>query len=423
VSWPRPARGRRAAGIALALVGAALLLSGCVGSVSRGRHRFSTGRLVVYTSLPLIGPTRAVGEAVLDGERMALGAIHARIGRFAIALRWRDDATRASRGWDPGQTNANATLAAKDTRTIGYVGDMNSGASAVSLPILNRAHIPQISPLSTAVGLTRGGPEASPGEPAKYYPAITRTFARVVPNDTVQSAVQVALQRLAGCDRVFVLYDDDFDGRDAADSFQAAAKQAGLNVVGFDQFDSTAHDYRSLGAKLAKIGPDCVLISALVQDHAALVTDAVARALPTAALFVTSVAALPAFVDPRLGGIAERYDPRLTITAPTLARSDYPPAGRRVFTRFQRRYGPGAADGIWGYEAMSLMLAAIRRASDDGRRELTRRAVLHALFATRGRRGALGTYSIEPSGDTTLRRFGVYGVRAGRLYFMTAMRG
>jgi len=413
----------RAAALVIGLLAAALLLGGCVGSTSRGKRRFATGRLVVYSSLPLLGPTRAVGESVLEGEQMALAADGGRIGRFQIRLRSLDDATRASRGWDPGQTNQNATLAAQDARTIGYVGDLNSGASAVSLPILNRAHIPQISPLSTAVGLTRGGPEASPGEPEKYYPSIARTFARVVPDDAVQSAVQVALQKQAGCHRVYVLYDDDFDGRDAADSFQVAAKRAGLDVVGFDQFDSGARDYRSLATKLAKLRPDCVLVSALVQDHAAAVTDAVARALPGAALFVTSVAGVPAFVNPRLGGIAERYDPRVTVTAPTLGPADYPPAGRRFMTRFDHRYGHGAAEGIWGYEAMSLMLSAIRRASDGGRRDITRSGVLHALFTTRARHSVLGTYSVQRSGDSTLRRFGVYGVRGGRLEFMTALRG
>ena len=122
---------------------------------------------------------------------MALAAVHGHIGRYRIVLRSLNDATVASDGWDPGQTNANADLAAKDQRTIGYLGDLNSGASAVSLPVLNRARIPQISPLSTAVGLTEGGPEAQPGEPQKYYPTMIRTFARVIPNDKVQAAVQV----------------------------------------------------------------------------------------------------------------------------------------------------------------------------------------------------------------------------------------
>lgn len=408
------------AGLTAAL---ALAAAGCDGSTSKGTGAIGAGRLVIYSSLPGIGPQRGVGRAVLEGERMALAQAQGHVGDYTITLRARDDATVASHGWDPGQTTANATLAAKDTRTIGYLGDLNSGASAVSLPILNRADIPQISPLSTAVGLTRGGPEASPGEPEKYYPAMRRTFARVVPNDIVQSAVLVALQQRAGCRRIYVLNDDNVDGRDAADSFQAAAKRARLNVLGFTQYDQTAKNYLSLGAKLAALHPDCVLISALMQDNAVPVTDAVARALPEASLFITSALGTPGFADAAHGGVAERDDPRLTITYPTLAPTDYPPAGRRFFATFNRRYGTGAMFGVWGYEAMSLMLDAIRRASAGGRRDVTRDRVLRALFATRERPSVLGSYSIDSSGDTSLRRYGVYRVVAGRLVFWKTMRG
>ena len=94
--------------------------------------------------------------------------------------------------------------AATDRTTIGYIGDYNSGATAVSIPQLNRVEIPQISPSSTALGLTRGGLEAAPGEPEKYYPTGKRTFARVVPNDGVQAQVIVRLMRSMGCTRTYL---------------------------------------------------------------------------------------------------------------------------------------------------------------------------------------------------------------------------
>jgi branched-chain amino acid transport system substrate-binding protein len=416
-------RAARALALGAALGAGAVGLSACDGPASTGASAIPAGRLVVDVSVPMIGPSRTGGGAVLEGARMALAAIHGRVGHYRIVLRARDDATRASHGWDPGQTTAEATAVARDPRSIGYVGDLDSGASAVSLPILNRADIPQISPLSTAVGLTRGGPEASPGEPQKYYPAMRRTFARVVPNDIIQSAVLVALARQAGCGQMYLIYDNDVDGRDAANSFQAAAKRAHLNAVGFDQFDPDAKSYGSLGAKLAKLKPGCVLVSALPQDHAAQVTEVIARALPTASLFATAALADPTFFAPRYGGVPLSVDARLVITAPTLSPADYPPAGRRVIGRLARRGSAGRLDGIWGYEAMSLMLDAIRRASDDGRRDVTRTRVLHSIFATRDRRSVLGRYSIDQAGDTTLRRFGVYHVVGGRLVFWKAMHG
>ncbi|HTU29313.1 MAG TPA: ABC transporter substrate-binding protein [Solirubrobacteraceae bacterium] len=400
---------------------AGLTLCGCGGSTSRGA-RISGGRLVVYTGLPLLGPTAASGRAVLRGERMALAAVHGRVGRYRIVLRALDDATRASRGWNPGQTDTIATHAARDDRTIGYIGDLNSGASAVSLPILNRAHIPQVSPLATAVGLTRAGPEASPGEPERYYPARTRTFARVVPSDLVQSAVQARIQRAAGCDRVMVLYDAEFDGRDGASSYEVAARRAGLRIIGAEQVDTNPAGLRSLAARLEQLEPDCVLLSALDQDGAAALADTTVEAVPSALVFVTASAAEPGFVSSR-GGVEVGDDSQLTITSPTLGYRDYPPAGRRFLRAFDRRYGSGAMQGIWGEAAMSLLLDAIRRAGDGGRHDVTRARVMRAILTTRDEHSVLGTYSITRSGDTTLRRYGVYHVAGGHLVFWRAVRG
>ncbi len=82
---------------------------------------------------------------------------------------------------------ANARLAAQDSTAIGFIGDLDSGATRVSLPITNQAEIPQISPGSTAIDL--------PGE--RYRPSDQQTFARVVPSAAVlQRAATGLAQRL-----------------------------------------------------------------------------------------------------------------------------------------------------------------------------------------------------------------------------------
>lgn len=87
-------------------------------------------------------------------------------------------------------------------------------------------------------------------------------------------------------------------------------------------------------------------------------------------------------------------------------------AGGRVGDLPVRLVSPYA---IFGYEAMALVLDAIRRAGPAaGDREAVRRA----LFATRNRASVLGTYSIDRFGDTTLRSHGGYRVSGrGNLSF------
>jgi branched-chain amino acid transport system substrate-binding protein len=414
-------RGGRWLAAALVLIGGASI-AGC-GATASADNQVAGRRLTIYVSLPFDGPSAIGSRAVLGGMALAADDARHRVGRYRIVVRVLNDATVPSRGWDPGQTSANARLAIANSTTIGYIGDLNSGATAVSIPLLNRAGIPQISPSSTAVGLTAGGPEASPGEPQKYYPTQRRTFARVVPNDAVQAAVQAQVQLQAGCRKVVVLDDGEVDGSDAATSFDVAAKAAGLNVIDIDQFNPRATDYTSLAASVHQDGADCVLISGLTQNHAALVTEQVARAAPTAQLFAWSGLAESTYTDAADGGIPAWVDPRVVVTVAALAPADYTPLGRRFLADYARRYGPPQPYAIFGYEAMSLMLDAISRATRHGRTEAVKSNVLHAIFATRDRPSALGTYSIDADGDTSLDQYGVYHIRQGRLVFWKAMSG
>jgi branched-chain amino acid transport system substrate-binding protein len=412
---------RAGAAVLLALAGATVL-SGC-GSHVATQKEIGGGKLTIYASVPLNGPSSVSGRAVIHGATLALSAVHSRIGRYRIVLRPLNDATPVRDEWDPGQTTVNLRSVSHDTTTIGYVGDLNSGASAVSIPVLNRLDIPQISPYSSAVGLTSSGPGASPGEPQKYYPTGIRTFARVIPNDLIQAEVQVTLQRRAGCRNSYVIDDGEFDGEEMATSFELAARAANLPVLGVQAFPPNAPDYRPFAASVASAKPDCLLISAITGSGAVGVTRQLAAALPQAMIFATKGLAESTFTDPSQGGIPASLDPRLLFTAPPDGPGQAPAAARAFYARYRHRYGPPELSAIYGYEAMSLMLSAIATATQDGKRDARRSAVLAAMFDTRDRHSVLGTYSIERDGDTTIHRYGVYIVRGGRLGFWKSLPG
>jgi branched-chain amino acid transport system substrate-binding protein len=73
----------------------------------------------------------------------------------------------------------------------------------------------------------------------------------------------------------------------------------------------------------------------------------------------------------------------------------------------------------YGYEAMALVLDAMRRA---GPQADSRDAVRRELFATRDRDSVLGRYSIDRFGDTTLATYGALRVRHGRLVAASVLR-
>ncbi len=69
---------------------------------------------------------------------------------------------------------------------------------------------------------------------------------------------------------------------------------------------------------------------------------------------------------------------------------------------------------IYGYEAMSIALEAIKNAGDKGN---DRQAVVDELFKIKGRESVLGTYDIDENGDTTLSDYGGNRIEGGKLVF------
>ena len=140
--------------VAAALV---LALGGC-GSDDEGDagggEEGGAQKLTIYSSLPLQGAARAQALATVNGAKLALKQAGGRVGDYTVEYHSLDDSTAQAGGWEPGQTSSNARKAIADDSTIAYIGEFNSGATAVSLPLLNEAGIAQVSPGNTAVGIT-----------------------------------------------------------------------------------------------------------------------------------------------------------------------------------------------------------------------------------------------------------------------------
>src|SRR5439155_24080485 len=139
----------------------------------------------------------AASEQIVNGEKLALSQAGGRAGPFKVGYVSLDDSNQTNGVWNPGVTASDAKAAAQDTATIAYLGDFDSGATAISLPLINGAGIPQISPASPYVGLTQAQ-DAGQDEPERFYPSGVRTFARLQPGDADQAKAQVRLMRSLG---------------------------------------------------------------------------------------------------------------------------------------------------------------------------------------------------------------------------------
>ena len=391
-----------------ALVAIAPAVAGCGGVGVSGASEVTGNQLAVYSSLPLQGPTGAISQQIVNGERLALAYAGGQVGPFKVSFVSLDDSNPASGAIDPGVTASDAKTAAQDTNTIAYLGEYSSAATAVSLPLINAAGILQVSPASPYVGLT-SSLDAGQDEPERFYPSGRRTFGRLQPGDPAQGSAQAQLMKTLGVRKLYVLDDQDPFQVPLAQIVAADAEREGILVAAHDGVStSSGGGFAGEVQKIRESGAQAVFFAGGGGAGTVALWQQLHRADPHLLLLGTNAIAIPSFTSQIGAASASTY-----LTTPMLATAQYPPAASRVLADYRRHFGAEASPyALYGFEAMSVVLDAIRRA---GARGNNRQAVIDAFFAMHERNSVLGRYSVGADGETTPVRYGVDRVVNGRL--------
>jgi branched-chain amino acid transport system substrate-binding protein len=399
---------RRTTAIA-GLAAVALAAAACSSSSSSGTTSTSSGGTVdFYSSLPMQGASSAQTVPLVNGIKLALAEAHNKAGQFTVKYTVLDDSTAAAGKWDPGQTAANARQVASDSKAVYYMGEFNSGASEVSIPILNQAGIPQVSPANTYVGLTTSLPGSAPGEPQKYYPTGTRTYLRIVPIDSIQAAAGLMAMKQAGCTKVAVANDKEAYGSGLATLLELEKGFYGVTITSNTGIDPTTPNFRSYASTIAGQGADCFYFAGIVSNGAVQITKDVHSAIPKAKVFGGDGVCTDSYTSATKGGVPAALYPLIQCTVATQDLAAYP-GGKAFLAAYKAKYGVSNPDpyAIYGFEVMKLGLDTVKNLAAQGN---SKSAVLHALFATTARPSVLGTYGFDKNGDTTLKSYGLYKV-------------
>jgi branched-chain amino acid transport system substrate-binding protein len=297
----------------------------------------ATETLDVYSSLPLQGASRPQTTAMVEGIRLAVQQHKGRAGGYDIKYTSLDDSIAQAGTWTPEATSSNAREVAQDDNAIVYIGEFNSGASAISIPILNEVPIAQVSPANTAVGLTSDGPGADTGEPEKYYPTGERHYLRIIPKDTIQGAALATVMKEDGCENVAILNDKEVYGAGLVRNIDGSAKELGLDVVTNEGIDPKAPNFRSVAAGLRRDGTDCVVYAGITANGAVQLYKDVHATMPDINLYGPDGVAESGFSDPNEGGIPADVQAKTKVTVATLSPNDYPPEGREFFADFEAK--------------------------------------------------------------------------------------
>jgi branched-chain amino acid transport system substrate-binding protein len=365
----------------------------------------------IVSSLPRTGSAKAQTDTIVNGIRIAIEEAGGKCGDFKVVFADWDDATAAAGQWTPEAETANARRAARDPDVVAYIGTYNSGAAKMSMPILNRAGLLMISPANTWPGLTKPS-KGDPGEPQIYRPTGKLNYVRVVPADDLQGPLSARWAHEMGIRRVFVLDDNQVYGKGIATLFIAACQDLGIEVLGHESIDDKAQEFKSLMTSIKAAAPDLIYFGGSTQTKGGQIAKDLVAAGLECKLMVPDACYEDAFIE---AAGASNVNDRCYVTFGGLPTEELRGPGREFVERYQARFGrPPEGYAIYGYEAGKVALAAIERAGSKDRG-----AIVAACLAIKDfNQGALGSWSFDANGDTTLTTISGNTVHDGKFQFV-----
>ncbi|HEV7177811.1 MAG TPA: hypothetical protein VGN29_20120 [Solirubrobacteraceae bacterium] len=354
-------------------VGFAAVMSMAAGCQTASNVSVSGSTLTLYASAPTGAANTQAAADVLAAEQLAFNQSGSKLGKFTLKF-VKLDGTKAS---------DNARSAIEDTSSIAYLGELDPGLSADSLGITNAQDLLQVTPTDTAAALTQVTPVV-PNSPNRYYESLGtygRTFARVVPNTSLEAKAQVQEMQTLHVSRLYVASDGSQYGRAIAQSVRSDAPASSITIT-----PSAA-------------GADAVFYGGTSAAAAAKVFNSAASGNAAVKLFGPSALDSPTFaagLSPSAG--------RVYISSPGFMTKDLSTTAKSEFLKpFEDAYHRvPSPQAIFGYEAMSAVLSVLKKAGDSA---TDRAIVVSDFFAIRNRDSVLGTYSINAQGDTNLAPF------------------
>jgi len=302
----------------------------------------------------------------------------------------------------PDQEVAAVQQAIDDPRVVIVIGGAADPMVQTGVPIANAAGLAYLSSGSSWAGLTMLG--YGPGEPAIYYPTGERNFFRTYLRDdlAVALAVQFILDEFAP-ETIYIVNSAATQGRGAAGQMGLAMSDAGVEVIGTEEFDeetASTEEVAAMAGRIIGARPDVLYVGSIVGERGSDLFYEVRAGLPNLPIVGFGIETLP-LLDPPEGHVLSELDGVYgQDTMPHPSRLGTAAADAFV-TDFEARFGP-LTPGVEGkqantYEQVSAVLYAIEHADEP-----TRAGALEAMRNLR----YTGLYGVEwgftPEGDRTL---------------------
>jgi len=345
----------------------------------------------IVTSFPM--QKIALGKSSANSVKLALSEVDYQVRGYTIELVILDDGKEDGQ-WVADKERQNAEQAVNDPQVVAYIGPLNSGAAKISIPIINKGGLLQISHSNTWPGLTKVG--FAPGEPGIFYPTGRRNYFRTAPTDDLQAPAAVNWALELGFETVYILDDGETYGKGLADLFEAFAGDSDLNVVGHQTIDKTTQDYTDILSEIKDLTPpiDLIYFGGFSANGAPVLVKQMQELDMEASFMGPDAIVDTAFIE-QAGEAAEGVYATLVGLPPTQLTEG---KGKAFVEAYTNAYGaePEAFSHL-AYDATQVILQAIEKADS-----VDRAGILNAVKEMNSLQGAAGAFQFDKNGDTTL---------------------
>lgn len=200
----------------------------------------ATGPIVLGQSCALTGPSAQLGVQFSQGAKLYFDQLNAQggIGRRPVELRTLDD------GYEPDRCVANTQkfLADDVMALFGYLGTPTSMAA---LPLLQKAKVPLIAPLTGAAGLRD--------------PKLAQMVFNLRASYADETALMVKQLVSLGLKKIAVFHQNDAYGQSGLDGVTQALQSHGLKPVGAATVERNSQDVSKAVKALVPLGADVIV--------------------------------------------------------------------------------------------------------------------------------------------------------------------
>jgi len=354
------------------------VLAGC------GKKESADNVIRIGSVSPLTGPQTHIGKDNQNGAQLAVDEVNAKV----LELGGRKLRLELLSEDDQAEPKTATTVAQKlvDAGVVAVIGHLNSGTSIPAARIYSEAGIPQISPSATAVAYTAQG---------------FRTTFRVMANDAQQGKAlgQFAVGRLSA-KKIAIIDDRSAYGQGLADQFEKAAKAAGAEIVAREYTNDRSTDFTAILTSIKGKMPDLLFYGGMDPQGGPMAQQM--RRLGLDARFLGG----DGLQNGNFIKLAGTDSEGVYASSPGLP-IDAMPGGADFRKHFEARFGPIQLYAPYAYDAVNILVAAMRRAGS------AEPAKVLAELPKTDLQGVTGPIRFDAKGDTTGGAVTLYQVKGG----------